>query len=188
MKDDIECVKEVLAGNKEAYGFLIHKYEDKIYTLLLRMIHDSQDAQDLTQECFIKAYHYLQSFDPERKFSSWLYRIAVNLCLNALQSRQKNLRHSAEWDDEWLVDDASPESILLQKEYVSEIREVIKELPEHYRIVLLLRYLEDMSYQEICEVLEISISTVQMRLHRAKVKLRERFKPLWKGGRTNEVF
>lgn len=188
MKDDNECVREVLAGNKEAYGFLIEKYKDKIYTLLMRMIHDAQDAQDLTQECFIKAYQYLCSFDPERKFSSWLFRIAVNLCLNALQARQKNQRHPAEWDDEWLVDETSPESILLQKEHVAEIRDVIEELPEHYRIVLLLRYLEEMSYQEISTVLDVSVSTVQMRLHRAKQKLRERFQPLWKGGRVNEVF
>lgn len=188
MKDDNDCVKEVLAGDKEAYGFLIHKYKDKIYTLLLRMIHDAQDAQDLTQECFIKAYHYLHSFDPERKFSSWLYRIAVNLCLNALQARQKIQRHPAEWDDEWLIDESSPESILLQKEHVSEIREVIEELPEHYRIVLLLRYLEDMSYQEISAVLEVPISTVQVRLHRAKLKLRTRVQASWKGGLANEVF
>ncbi|MFD2368728.1 RNA polymerase sigma factor [Brevibacillus sp. GCM10020057] len=188
MKDDNDCVREVLAGDKEAYGFLIHKYKDKIYTLLLRMIHDAQDAQDLTQECFIKAYHYLHSFDPERKFSSWLYRIATNLCLNALQARQKNQRHPAEWDDEWLIDESSPEAILLQKEHISEIRDVIQELPEHYRIVLLLRYLEDMSYQEISAVLEVPVSTVQVRLHRAKLNLRTRFQSSWKGGKPNEVF
>lgn len=187
MKDDNECVREVLAGNKEAYGLLIHKYENKIYTLLLRMIHDSQDAQDLTQECFIKAYHYLHSFDPERKFSSWLYRIASNLCLNALQARQKKQLHPGELEEKWLVEEDSPESILLRKEHVSEIREVVDELPEHYRMVLLLRYLEDMSYQEISTVLDIPISTVQVRIHRAKIKLRMRFQSSWEGGKTNEM-
>lgn len=187
MKDDNQCVREVLAGNKDAYGFLIHKYKDKIYTLLLRMIHNNQDAQDLTQESFIKAYHYLHSFDSERKFSSWLYRIATNLCLNAIQARQKNLRHPAEWNDEWLVDEDSPETILLQKEHIAEIRDVVEELPEPYRLVLLLRYLEDMSYQEMSTVLEVPISTIQVRLHRAKLKLRMRFQSSWEGGRANEV-
>lgn len=187
MKEDHECVREVLAGNKEAYGLLIHKYENKIYTLLLRMIRDAQEAQDLTQECFIKAYHYLHSYDPERKFSSWLYRIASNLCLTALQARQKKQQHPGELEEDWLVDEDSPESILLKKEHVSEIREVIDALPDHYRMVLLLRYLEDMSYQEISDVLQIPMSTVQVRIHRAKIKLRMRFQSLWKGGKTNEV-
>jgi len=115
MHEDQEWVNQVLNGNKQAYAHLIHKYKDRIYAFLLRMVRHPQDAQDLTQECFIKAYRYLHSYDPQRSLPSWLYRIAVNLYVDAkpASQRQQNL---LEVDELMLMDDHSPETIYLKYE------------------------------------------------------------------------
>ncbi|WP_183187489.1 RNA polymerase sigma factor [Brevibacillus panacihumi] len=186
MHEDQEWVNQVLNGNKQAYAHLIHKYKDRIYAFLLRMVRHPQDAQDLTQECFIKAYRYLHSYDPQRSLPSWLYRIAVNLYVDAkpASQRQQNL---LEVDELMLMDDHSPETIYLKYEDLEELRYQIERLPETYRIVLTLRYLEDLTYQEMSEILDISIPTLQVRLHRAKQKLRELFQPKKEGGTLREM-
>ncbi|MGG3886984.1 RNA polymerase sigma factor [Brevibacillus panacihumi] len=186
MHEDQEWVNQVLNGNKQAYAHLIHKYKDRIYALLLRMVRHPQDAQDLTQECFIKAYRYLHSYDSQRSLASWLYRIAVNLYVDAKPASQRK-QNLLEVDEQMLMDDHSPETIYLKYEDLEELRYQIERLPETYRIVLTLRYLEDLTYQEMSEILDISIPTLQVRLHRAKQKLRERFQPAKEGGTLREM-
>jgi RNA polymerase sigma factor (sigma-70 family) len=188
MDEDKEWVSQVLQGNKQAYAHLIDKYKNKIYAVLLRMVHHPQDAQDLTQECFIKAYKYLHSYDSTGTFSAWLYRIAVNLCLDTLRKQARTPAIQAETDERAITDHKSPETVYLQKESASEVHDLIRELPESYRIVLLLRYINDLSYKEISDVLDLPLHTVQVRLHRAKQKLREHFLSMWKGEKMHEMF
>lgn len=188
MDEDKEWVSQVLQGNKQAYAHLINKYKDKVYAILFRMVHQPQDAQDLTQECFIKAYNYLRSYDPTRNFSSWLYRIAINHCIDAKRFKLKKHQNIVEIDENLLSDGKSPESIYLKKEFASELRFLIDRLPEMYRIVLLLRYVDDLSYQEMSEILEVPVSSIQVRLHRAKQKLRQYFDTTRKGGKLHEMY
>lgn len=187
MQEDQEWVNQVLQGDKQAYAHLIHKYKQRVYALLLRMVHHPQDAQDLTQECFLKAFRYLHTYDPQRKFSSWLYRIAINLYLDAKPANQKHVT-MVEIDETVLSNGMHPETIYLSNETSEELRNQIDRLPEMYRIVLTLRYLDDLTYQEISEILDAPTATVQVRLYRAKQKLRELFLTVKKGGTAREMY
>lgn len=187
MDDDKECVSQVLQGNKQAYGYLIDKYRDKVHAIMIRMLNQSQDAQDLTQECFIKAYNSLHSFDSERKFSSWLYRIAVNLCITNQQTKQRQPYLYGDLELVSLPDTPSPECMYLKKEFATELHFLIDRLPESYKIVLLLRYVDDLTYQEMSQVLDIPVNLVQVRLYRARQKLREYFSKTKEGGELHEV-
>jgi RNA polymerase sigma factor (sigma-70 family) len=187
MEEDQHWVSQILQGNKQAYGHLIHKYKDKVYAIVFRMVQQPQDAQDITQECFIKAYRYLHSFDSSRKFSSWLYRIAINHCLDVKNTKQKKEGQNVNIEDVHLPATETPEHIYLKRESASELRHLIDKLPEMYRMILLLRYIHDLTYQEISDLLDIPLHTVQVRLHRAKQKLRDSFHSKREGGEYLEV-
>ncbi|MGC5327667.1 RNA polymerase sigma factor [Brevibacillus sp. SYSU BS000544] len=182
MSDDLMWVNQVLQGNKQAYAHLINKYKDKIYYLLVRMGEPPQDAQDVAQECFIKAYHYLHSYDQSRKFSSWLYRIAINHCLDLKRRKSKTVNLHIELEENTIAETKSPETIYLTNESKTELSVLVNSLPENYRLVLLLRYIDDLTYKEISEICKLSVNTVQVRLHRAKQMLREHFQTTKKGG------
>ncbi|USG67172.1 sigma-70 family RNA polymerase sigma factor [Brevibacillus ruminantium] len=187
MEEDKEWVRQVLSGEKQAYAHLINKYRNKVFSLLYRMTGNPHDAQDLAQECFIRAYRYLHSYDENRKFSSWLYRIAVNVYVDTQRSLQKKQVSLVEIEENTLSDGNSPETMYLQEEHASELHELIGQLPEKYRVVLLLRYVDELSYQEISDILEIPLHQVQIRLHRAKQRLRNYFQSAEKGGGLHEV-
>jgi RNA polymerase sigma factor (sigma-70 family) len=187
MEEDQHWVSQILRGNKQAYGHLIHKYKDKVYAIVLRMVQQPQDAQDITQECFIKAYRYLHSYDSSRRFSSWLYRIAINHCLDVKSNKQKKEGQNVNIEDVHLPDPVTPEHVYLKRESASELRHLIDKLPEMYRMILLLRYIHDLTYQEISDLLDIPLHTVQVRLHRAKQKLRDYFHSKREGGEYHEV-
>lgn len=172
MDEDQDWVLQVINGNKQAYTHLICKYKDRIYNVLYRMVQSKEEAKDLTQECFIKAFQKLASYDRNRKFYPWLCRIAVNLCIDVRKSQKLQTVDILEIDPLSISNEQTPESIYIQKELASEMREMLDDLPESYRLVLLLRYNNDLSYQEISDILGIPISTIQVKLHRAKQKLR----------------
>ncbi|USG64778.1 sigma-70 family RNA polymerase sigma factor [Brevibacillus ruminantium] len=177
MQDDTELVRLVLAGNQQAYARLVDKYKGKIFALLYRMTGQAQDAQDLAQEVFTKAYFQLEKFQPDGNFSAWLYRIAANHCLDELRRRKRTVKTTDEEVE--LIDTETPEEAFLQKETQQVILRQIRELDEEYRSVFILRYIDQLSYREISETMAIPLTTVQMRLHRARKKLRE---GLEKGG------
>ncbi|WNC16092.1 sigma-70 family RNA polymerase sigma factor [Brevibacillus brevis] len=187
MQEDQEWVSQVLGGDKQAYAHLIRKYKNRVYALFLRMVQRPQDAQDLTQECFLKAYRYLHSYDTQRGFAPWLYRIAINLYVDSKTAKQRQ-QDLVAFDDETMpTDEANPETIYLMGENWEELQKQIDRLPQQYRLVLTLRYLEELTYQEISEILDISVATAQVRLHRAKQKLREYCQPVKKGGGLREM-
>jgi len=174
MEEDQEWISRVLQGDTQAYTHIINKYKNKVYALLLRMVNRPEDAKDLTQECFIKAYNYLHSYSPTHAFSTWLCRIAINLCIDAQRKQKRlseNLQEMAE--EGGRVEERSPETIYLTRESERELHHLIDELPESYRMVLLLRYVHDLTCQEIGDMLNLPANTVQVRLYRARNKLRE---------------
>ncbi|MEJ8548854.1 RNA polymerase sigma factor [Brevibacillus borstelensis] len=177
MQDDNELVRLVLGGNQQAYARLVDKYKGKIFAYLYRMIGQKQDAQDLAQEVFTKAYFQLDKFQLDRNFSAWLYRVAANHCLDELRRRKRAVKTTGEEVE--LIESETPEDAFLQKEQKQVLLCQVMRLEEEYRSVLVLRYIDQLSYKEISEALALPMTTVQMRLHRARKKLRE---GLEKGG------
>ncbi|MGM0713777.1 sigma-70 family RNA polymerase sigma factor [Brevibacillus parabrevis] len=171
MQDDNELVRLVQGGNQQAYARLVDKYKGKIFARLYRMIGQRQDAQDLAQEVFTKAYFQLEKLEPDGNFSAWLYRIAINHCLDELRKRKRSVKTSDKEVE--LIGSETPEEAFLQKEQQQVLLRHIMGLEEEYRAVVVLRYIDQLSYKEISEMLVLPTTTVQMRLHRAKKKLRE---------------
>lgn len=169
--EEKQWISRVLAGHKEEYAFLVNRYKPKIYGLLRGMGADHQDAQDLTQETFIKAYRKLASHDLSKSFAAWIYKIAANL-LKDLRRRT----HHIEWMQEPSPASSpgqNPEEVLLQAEHQTELQLLIRQLPINYRAALLLRYTNDLSYEEMSEVLDVPVNKVQNDLYRAKKRLRQ---------------
>ncbi|MBM4765418.1 RNA polymerase sigma factor [Bacillus sp. B15-48] len=169
MEDDIQYVRLVLAGDKQAYTHIINAYKNELYATILRMTRNPQTAQDLLQEAFIKVYEQLGKYEQKGSFKSWLYRVAINHCLD--QFRKKTIQF-IQIEENQLVSETSPEVVFLKKEKSRELERLVARLPEEERLILLLRYANELSYEEISETLRISLADVRNKLHRAKKKLR----------------
>lgn len=186
MQEDLALIERVRQGEQEAYAELINKYKQRVYVFLLRMLGQPQDAQDLAQEVFIKAYFQLGSFTGSSQFFTWLYRIAYNRAVDELRRRKSD--KSVPLQEIELADYATPERIVLAKERTASLEKQALNLPESYRTVFLLRHTQQLSCKEIAEVLDIPPSTVQVRLHRARKKLRQFITSSEQGGDLHEVF
>ncbi|GIP24322.1 RNA polymerase sigma factor [Paenibacillus sp. J22TS3] len=169
--DERKWISRVLDGHTEEYAFLVNLYKNKIYGLLRGMGADHQDAQDLAQETFIKAYRNLASHDRSRSFAAWLYTIAANL-LRDFRRKTPYIEHRVE-NYAHLSAGANPEEILLKGENLNELQEVLRQLPANYRMVILLRYTNDLTYEEMSEVLGVPMNKVQNDLYRAKKRLKQ---------------
>lgn len=168
-------VLAVLDGNSGAFAALIEKYQKPIYNLMYRSCETVEDAADLTQETFIKAYEKLDSFDVEKKFFSWLYTIGINHARD--YARKKRVQPTLVEHDETYMDflpgvDSHSEFVGRQLDQM-EIEKSLKALPLDQREALVLRYREDMSMQDIADILDISLSAAKMRVHRALGAMRE---------------
>lgn len=181
MEDDIQSVERILAGDKQAYIDIINQYKNPLYATILRMAKNPQTAQDLLQEAFIKVYEQLGKYDQKGSFKSWLYKVEVNHCLDQL--RKKKIKQE-QIEEERMINDTTPEVVFLKKEKSRELERLMAGLPEEERLILLLRYANDLSYEEICKTLRISLADVRNKLHRAKKKLRSQAQ---KGGYFNDL-
>lgn len=181
MEDDIQLVQQILKGDKQAYIKIIDKYKNPLYATILRMTKNPQTAQDLVQESFIKVYEKLGKYDQKGSFKSWLYKVAVNHCLDQFRKRNFNLEQV---EEEKLINDSTPEIVFLKKEKSRELERLVSGLPADERVILLLRYANDLSYDDICKTLSISLAEVRNKLHRAKKKLRVQAQ---KGGYFNDL-
>jgi RNA polymerase sigma-70 factor (ECF subfamily) len=161
-RDDEHIVRQVLEGDTAAFGALVGRYQRTVYNVALRMLQDRDDAEDAAQAAFVKAYEGLASFDFRYKFFSWLYRIAVNEALNSLR-RKKPLEPL----DENL---RGPEPT--GEDMTERIQDSLMELTVDQRAVIVLRHFQDLSYDEIAEVLNISVKKVRSRLFSARSVLR----------------
>ncbi|MDQ1912908.1 RNA polymerase sigma factor [Paenibacillus sp. GD4] len=169
-EQDSELTRRVLAGDKQAYAFLVNKYKNKIYNVIRGMGVSLQDAQDLTQETFLRAYRKLAARQEERSFAAWIYSIATNLVKDEWKKRRMEL---TELDSQLPSGEKGPEEALLLEERKRELLVYLEQLPRGYREALLLRYTGDLSYEEIGELLGIPTSKVQNDLYRAKQRLKQ---------------
>lgn len=193
---DAALMLRVRGGDLEAFEALVEKYKQPIYHFILRTVHDPTEAEDLAQHVFLQAYKAAHRYRPGARFSTWLYTIARNLCLNELRRRA---RHPAEplederpeaeglparqFQDREAV---APPDALLQAELEEKVADALAALPEHQRTALLLCQREEMAYEDIARVLGCSLSATKSLIHRARETLKARLKPYlrtgaWKG-------
>jgi RNA polymerase sigma-70 factor (ECF subfamily) len=166
-QDDAAFVQQTLAGNLKAYAQIVDRYQDLIYNLALKMVHDADDAEDVAQVVFVKAFERLGTYDPKYRFFSWLYRIAMNESLNFLRQRKPFQRFDEVRGAEEPKEE--PEDL----DGGSEVERALRELSEDQRAVVVLKHLEGFSYAEIGQILNISEKKVKSRLFSARQILRE---------------
>lgn len=184
--DDETLVRQCQHGDSEAMSCLIVKYQDRVYNTILKICSNRDDAAELTQDTFVKVLESIQTFRGKSSFYTWLFRVAVNLTLNhcrrrfklspvSLDATNENLEKQREPLTSILSDSGQndPAAIVQQKELVKRMIESIGQLPQEYRIILILRDIEQMSYADIGEVLELEHGTVKSRLSRARAALRQ---------------
>ena len=177
----LSIIREVQNGNVNAFEGIVREYEKNVYNIALRMSGSREDALDISQEAFIKAYHALPSFRGESKFSVWLYRIVSNTCLDYLRERKRRAEVSLSVEDDegeteqtQIPDETlSPERLYERKLTREALRRGLLSLPEDQRKILLLREIEGLSYEEIGQVLSLESGTVKSRIFRARRKLCE---------------
>lgn len=184
---DLVLVERVQAGDREAFGLLVGKYQRKLLRLVMRLVRDPAEAEDVTQEAFIKAYRALPNFRGESAFYTWLYRIGVNTAKNWLISNRRRMPtvsdiagDESEGIDEsgLLRDDETPDRVLMSKQIGATVNAAMEALPEDLRAAITLREIDGLSYEEIAEVMDCPIGTVRSRIFRARDAIASRLRPL----------
>lgn len=179
-------IKQVLKGDQNAFADIVSLYQHKLYQVCYRMLSNKQEAEDIAQEAFVRAYMNLHTFDQKRKFSTWLYRIATNLCIDRIRKKKPDYYLDAEVTgtdgldmySQIAVDDQLPEETIVQMELQERIQYEIGRLPDKYRSVIVLKYIEELSLQEISEILDMPLGTVKTRIHRGREALRKQLNNL----------
>lgn len=181
--NESEIIHKVLSGKREAFETLVEKYEKLIYNLSYQLTNSTEDAFDISQETFLKAYKSLGSFRGDCKFSTWLYKICNNVANDYLRSKQRKQTISLTVYDEEdekeeqldIADEVNenPDEQLLKKERIEAVREAIAALSPDHREVIVLRDIEGYSYDEISEILDLEIGTVKSRINRARQIIKE---------------
>ncbi len=173
---DEELVKKIQEGEENLFTLVIDRYESKMKRYARKFLQVEDDIDDLVQEVFIKVYANIRSFDPDRKFSSWLYRIARNTFLNHIRSSKKNmLRIDFDAALPFLYSYETPETSFVEKNLAKGLDACMKDIDEKYREVLVLRFYEGLSYEEIADVLRIPLSTVGVRISRAIKHIQKKY-------------
>jgi RNA polymerase sigma-70 factor (ECF subfamily) len=172
-------------GDQDAFEALVLRNQTSVLNLIYRFIGDRTQAKDLAQEVFIRVWQAAKTYRPEAKFTTWLYRITANLCFNELKSSRRKKwfsfhqsdDHSGSTIEETLSDSApSAEDLLLEKERSRQISDALQSLPDNQRMALVLKRYDDLSYQEIAQIIGCSVSAVESLLVRAKRTLQEKVK------------
>lgn len=187
-EEDKRLIKSALQGDQKAYEALLIKYRNLVYTIMIKMVRNPQEAEDLTQEAFMKAFHSLASFNEEFAFSTWLMKIATNNCIDFLRKRKLrtySIHEPIQYKDEKIEieipdAEAGPEKNILQSERKQILEEAIARLPERYRYVIILRHKEEKSYEEISEILNLPLGTVKAQIFRAREILNKNLRELIK--------
>jgi RNA polymerase sigma-70 factor (ECF subfamily) len=180
-KDDLNLINRFKNSDASAFDEIIFKYQDKIYNLCRHILGNAHDAEDAAQDVFLKAYQHLNKFRPESSLHTWLYRIAVNTCIDyrrkpLFESLFKNSKEGDVFVVDQPFDSPSPEKLYESKEIGNAIQFALGRLSEKLRTVILLKEIEGLSYEEISEVLDVSIGTVKSRISRAREELKKLLK------------
>lgn len=176
--DDKVLIDRFLEGDESAFNLLFEKYKRKIYLTAYRFLGNHEDANDITQETLIKIYKELKNFRNESSLYTWIYRITINLSLNLLKKKKLRSFFDFEEVDEWLFKDdrQSPELSFRENELSNKIQEALKKLPEKQRTVFTLRYYDELSYEEISEILGTSVGALKANYFHAVNKLQKELK------------
>ncbi len=180
--DEGDLVRRCLAGDERAYRELVGRYQRPVFNVAMRMVRRAEDAEDLTQETFVRMFRALDRYDPARPFPAWLFTIATRLCIDHI--RRKRLAPISMFqagpggEDEYVIEaedpGLKPDEATSHLEEEGRTRDLIDSLPPHYRIVVVLRHQQDLSYEEIAETLQLPLGTVKARIHRARELLKTR--------------
>lgn len=176
-KKDLQLVEAAIAGNQSAYAELMDRYRDSIYFMMVKMVKNNDDADDLTIEAFGKAFNRLEQYSPSFAFSTWLFKIASNNCIDFI--RKKRITVSSldtgfsNEDGEMIYIDArsntlDPEETIMQDQKIKHMRLLVSKLKPRYRELVEKRYFEELSYEEIAEELNLPLGTVKAQLFRAR--------------------
>ena len=181
-QNDAELVRETLCGKTAAYNGLVTKYQRQVYNLAYRMIGNAEDAGDMVQETFIRAFSALSKFRQDASFLTWLYKITSNLCIDHLRSRKMKTSLSLDVELEEGREPAAdirsncPEELVIRDATQEILHREISILPDKYRVALVMRHLQDMSVEEIADALDLPAGTVKTHLFRAREMLRGRLR------------
>ncbi|MCU0366266.1 MAG: sigma-70 family RNA polymerase sigma factor [Bacteroidales bacterium] len=175
-RHDLKVIDRAMSGDRKAYTELLNRYRDSVYYVMLRMVNNPSDAEDLTIEAFGKAFHNIAKYTPTHAFSTWLFRIATNNCIDFMRRKSQIPRpfdqdEGEEDEMEATVpsDTRAPDELMIDRETAAALHSIVKSLKPRYRRLIELRYFEDYSYEEIATELSLPIGTVKARLFRAKV-------------------
>jgi len=177
---DKQLVKKAKMGDMQAFAELIQHYKDKIYHLAFRMLGNRQEAEDICQETFLRVFSSLDRYSETYKFSTWIFRIATNLCIDRIRKKKADFSLDENWNDDDGVDwhsrianfEKSPEEEVILSEQQQLLQKALLNLPAKYRGIMILRYVQELSIQEISEVVNLSLATVKTRLHRGREYMR----------------
>ncbi len=183
-EEDVELISRAKAGEEKAFRAILVKYQRSVYSICMRMVQDRELAADLAQDAFLKVFRMLDRYDPTYAFSSWLFKITSNLCIDHLRKRRVETYpmdapvggDEGEFARQYEAPDPTPETQLIRKEQMTALKKAIETLPPHYRIIILLRHQEDLSYEQIAETLDVPLGTVKARIHRAREMLKEKLR------------
>jgi RNA polymerase sigma factor (sigma-70 family) len=183
-----ELVERLKRGDEQAFKTIVDTWGDMVYNTVLGFVQNEAEAEDVTQEVFVKVYESVKGFKEEAKFSTWLYRIAVNKAMELLRKKKAKKRfgfmQSLFGENQEVLHDPPdfhhPGIRAEQKENAAELFKAIKVLPENQRVAFTLNKLEGLSYQEVAEVMSLSVSSVESLIHRAKTKLAAQLQDMYK--------
>lgn len=179
MPTDEMLAAQILRGDTAAFEEILNRYKRSVFSIVYRMIGNYHEAEDISQDVFISVYNKIHQFDCNKKFAPWIHRIAVNSCITTMRKNNKVV--TLNFDESYVpnyepnprVYSDDPQLVFENKELKSEIESALKELPESYRVVLVLRYQLDLDNKEIADILEISRENVEVKVHRARKALRK---------------
>lgn len=174
-------IKEVLKGDQNAFAEIVELYQNKLYRVCFRMLGNKHEAEDIAQEAFVRAFINIHTFDTNRKFSTWLYRIGTNLCIDRIRKKKPDYYLDAEVAGAEGLNMYSqiastaelPDEEVLKMEMQERVQYEISRLPDKYRAVIVLKYMEDLPLQEISDILDMPLGTVKTRIHRGREALRK---------------
>ncbi|MFH1825209.1 MAG: sigma-70 family RNA polymerase sigma factor [Candidatus Firestonebacteria bacterium] len=182
---DIVLVNQLKGGKTTAFNQIVLKYKDKVFNTAYRFLGNYQDANDLTQECFVSVHNGIKNFRGESSLSTWIYRIAVNACKNKLKSLERRKDFKTLSLKEKILDikdNNSPVELFERKELENKVQNAIDSLPEDWKETVILRDIEGLTYEEIAKILGCEVGTIKSRIHRARMSLRDKLKEV-----VNEV-